>query len=701
MTEKCYSSLFLLLFVLVAVPAQAQIDTVSLEFLLKEMVNRKTIARFPDPYYKTLQFSSYDRHAQKRGGPRWFANWDRSWFIRTEVNEDRKEYVLFESEGPGAIVRFWMTFAGPGAGQGTLRIYFDHEKESSIVGKAFDILSGGALVGPPLSTSVSPKTPYKIRGHNLYLPLPFAEHCKITYQSKHITGPPGAKKGEAVYYNINYRKYEAGIPVETFSQKRLAAAMPLVKKVQRKLKERNKDQAVKALEETEVIHFSETLNKGETLQRRIEGPAAIRKLVIKLKAQNPEQALRSTILKLAFDGEETVWVPVGDFFGTGYQYRPSNTWYTTVKNETLKAYWVMPFKKSAQITIKNLGNQPVTIQKGTAVYLDWNWDSSSMHFGASWHEYTEIYTRKEEAPGNTGYFDINYTHLKGKGVYVGDVLTVFNTVYSWWGEGDEKIYIDGEGFPSHFGTGTEDYYGYAWVRPEVFTNHPFISQPDGSGNITPGYTVNIRFRSLDGIPFKQELNVDMELWHWKATTINYAPTTFYYLKPGGKSFTGHDAKSAKHSVALKRSDIISPRLKAHKIEGEKLAIDSYSGGTIRFQFLEDLNLSNDKQLWWRDAEPGDVLRAHFISDNTGTFSAKAHFVVAPDYGTVKIWINGEIVMNSFNGFNQTLSIRTESLGKIKLQKGVNNIKIQIVKSNKNTNTAFFGLDFLAFEPQNS
>jgi hypothetical protein len=37
-----------------------------------------------------------------------------------------------------------------------------------------------------------------------------------------------------------------------------------------------------------------------------------------------------------------------------------------------------------------------------------------------------------------------------------------NPVTIWWGEGDEKIWVDGEAFPSIFGTGTEDYYAYSW-----------------------------------------------------------------------------------------------------------------------------------------------------------------------------------------------------------------------------------------------
>jgi phage protein U len=46
---------------------------------------------------------------------------------------------------------------------------------------------------------------------------------------------------------------------------------------------------------------------------------------------------------------------------------------------------------------------------------------------------------------------------KGRRVYVGDTLTIMNPEEQWWGEGDEKIWVDGEDFPSLFGTGTEDY----------------------------------------------------------------------------------------------------------------------------------------------------------------------------------------------------------------------------------------------------
>ena len=127
---------------------------------------------------------------------------------------------------------------------------------------------------------------------------------------------------------------------------------------------------------------------------------------------------------------------------------------------------------------------------------------------------------------------MNYVTVKGKGVYVGDTLTLFNTHPDWWGEGDEKIFVDREPFPSHFGTGTEDYYGYAWCRPQPFSR-PFHSQPSGAGNKTVGVTTNNRYRMLDAIPFEQAIRVDMELWHPFRAKVNYAPAAFWYARPRG------------------------------------------------------------------------------------------------------------------------------------------------------------------------
>lgn len=678
--------------------AQGQEQEVSLESLLEEMVDRDELARFPAPEYINKQFSSYDRSSEKAGNQEWFANWDRTNFLREETNNGRREFVLYDASGPGVMVRFWMTFGGPGAGGGTLRFYIDGEASPSIEGNAMKVLSGGLITGEPLSVSVSPLTDYERRGHNLYLPIPYSESLKITYESENIAGN-GAKQGsEDVYYNINYRTYEADVEVQSFSVEQLEEVELVLGEIQQRLAERNKEDG---LESHQLSHLSisRTLNPGESFSKRVNGQGAIRRIMLHLSADNEKQALRSTVMEIRFDEKRTVWVPIGDFFGTGYQYRESNTWYTTVTSRgMMSAYWVMPFKNTAEIIFHNMGEQKISLQNATVSYSGWKWDKQSMYFGSSWKEYSNTYTGEQKNMEGIGDpFDVNFTHLKGKGVYVGDVLTLFNTAYDWWGEGDEKIYIDGEDFPSHFGTGTEDYYGYAWVRPEIFNNHPFIAQPDGSGNITPGYTINTRFRSLDAIPFNKELKLDMELWHWTSTLIDYAPTTYFYLRPDAEILIKDDTANVKREVNLKREDVFSPWIENNRIDGQNLIIDFYSGGRIRFQYLYGSGFTGNKHLWWHEAKPGDKLHLRFKSKEEGVFKLMANLTKAPEFSTVRMWVNGKKVTNDFNGYSEAFKTEKVELGKFKLEKGDNYLEIKILENSPDADRAFFGVDFIDFE----
>lgn len=539
---------------LLSTSVYASKQPVSMQSLLQELIDRNTLPQYPDPYYTCKQFSSYDRATKEPGDKNWFANWDRSMFIRTDSLNGRKEYVMMDTEGPGAIVRFWMTFAGQDSGKGILRIYFDNNPKPAIEGSAFDVISGGQLTGAPLSTSVSDLSNYSMRGHNLYLPLPYNKRCKVTYESRNIKDSGARTGGEAVYYNINYRAYRPGTQVLTYSARELEKNRTLLANVQKQLQHRT----VVIPYNSQTASLKGDILPGQTLLKKLEGNnEAIRKLLFEVRAANREQALRSTILSISFDGHRTVECPVGDFFGTGYQVRPSSTWYTHVDAEGLMScFWVMPYRSNCTVTLENRGNQTVSIRAGEITTAPYTWNANTLYFGSSWKQFTHLTTGEFKNNEGGGHpFDINYATLQGKGVYVGDGLTLFNTVDAWWGEGDEKVYIDGEDFPSHIGTGTEDYYGYAWCRPERFSNHPFIAQPDGSGNFHAGYTVNLRFRGLDAIPFSSSLKFDMEMWHWVHATINFAPTTYWYVSPENAIQAPSVLKDAEEPIALVAEDL--------------------------------------------------------------------------------------------------------------------------------------------------
>ena len=144
---------------------------ISLKTLLHEMTDRSALARWPENTYTCKQFSSYDRSSHNMTDKRaWFGNFDQGQFIRQEENGGRTEYVMMDAEGPGAIVRFWMTFSGINRGQGTLRIYIDNEEKPVIEGNVRDILSGLVLCGEALSTSVPDRARMEDRGLTLSLP---------------------------------------------------------------------------------------------------------------------------------------------------------------------------------------------------------------------------------------------------------------------------------------------------------------------------------------------------------------------------------------------------------------------------------------------------------------------------------------------------------------------------------------------------
>ena len=666
---------------------------VTFESLLTEMTDREAVTHLPDPMYTLKQFSSYDRRSTTPGEEGWWANSDYTHFIRKEENQGRREFVMFDAQGPGAVVRWWSTFAGEGAADGTVRIYIDRQQEPVFEGNILDLVSGDMLASEPLASSVSPETDYRQRGHNLYLPLPYNEHCKITYECDAVQIDEDTRK-PSIYYNIGYRTYEDDVQVESINPQVLEQNREKIRTTGQHLLKGFTGQPHNMIEETQ------TLAPGESMTFTLEETGrAISYLAAKIESEDPHQALRSTVLSIAFDGEQTVWIPVGEFFGTGYQVYPSETWYTSV-SETgkMESYWLMPFREDVEVQYTNHGDEPIELM-AAAGFEDYQWKKSSLYFGAAWHEHYEIHTAKDpKLENHKWHYDVNYVDLKGQGLYMGDALTIFNTVNAWWGEGDEKIYVDGEEFPSFLGTGTEDYYGYAWCRPEKFS-HPFIAQPTGEGNFTPGMTVNMRYRTLDAIPFESEIQADIEMWHWVKTRVNYAMSSFWYARPGTKTNVEPDVEMVQCPVALERSDIYSPKVDPDgNLEGENLEILSVESGSHRVQ-TGQLGWSDNAQLWWRNADTGAELSTQFVLEEGGRYRVKAKLTRAADYGIVQLSINGSVALARFNGYHKD-GVVTEkvNLGTHHLKAGENTLSVKVLgKDDRAKPGNMAGIDVLHFD----
>lgn len=647
--------------VLTAASQALAAEPITTRGLLQEMTDLKQLAEFPSPTYTTKQFSS---HSPKSKSPSdhdaWFANEDWDNWIRIEKNDGREERVMMESDKPGAVVRIWS--ANPA---GTLRVYIDGESKPAIEAKMEDLLSGKVPGIPdPISGLYS-------KGYNLYLPMPYAKSCKITTDAK------------GFYYTVDYRTYPDNTPVTSFKADDIKA---LAEEIHRQA-DRLTTPAQAEVKPTQVENFEAKLAPGESKTlSKLSGANAISQLRFNVGEHPSLAALRGTVLRVTFDGETTVEVPLGDFFGTAPGINPFEALSTGMRsNGELTARWFMPFRASATIEVKNLSDEPLSFtgDVGTVAH---EWTDRSMHFNAGYRAAYDYATRPMT--------DWNYLTAKGKGVFTGVSFAIDNPNRDWWGEGDEKFYVDGESFPSWFGTGSEDYYGYAWCWPGLF-HHAYHNQPRCDGPANYGRTSVNRFHIMDKVPFNESYKFDMEIWHWKDCKVNLAVTTYWYATPGSSD---EYKPLTKEDLAVRPMPPYERPRVAGVLEGESLAVLSKTAHVDKQDWS---GLSDEAQLWWHDGvKKGDELVLGFDAPKAGTYQIAANFLKASDYGTVQLAVNGKELGGPIDLYNKDVAPSGEQkFGTAELNAGQNKLTVKIVGANEKSKKQYlFGLDYLKLEP---
>ncbi len=461
---------------------------VTLSDLVRQMGSLDHLARAPIPAYRTLQASSWDRRSTDPSNPSdvdgWFANRDLASFEGEVEVDGRRELVMAEAEGAGAITRIWS--ARP---LGTVRIYIDDFETPAIEGSMEELLGEThPSFGAPFGYVVA-------RGANLYFPIPFSSRMRVTTDTG--DGDPG------LYYHVNYRLYEHRVAVEPWSAAAMSAASEDIARTRSALT----DPASIVTGDRQVLTLPATISAPE-------GGGVIRRLELRAPGASAE-ALRGAVLVMRFDGQETVRTPVGDFFGTGPGANELATLALEVSADgTLVSRFPMPFASSAEIAIEG------TLDVELEVITDaWAFDADSRHFHAGWRSTGVVESQPKR--------DLDVVHLRGAGTYVGMHLIVVNPIDEWWGEGDEKIYVDGDTSPTWFGTGTEDYFGYAYTDLSLFSA-PYHAQSRTGGTSQVGHVSNLRVHVIDAIPFTSALDFDLELWAWVSSEIAFHWVVYWY-----------------------------------------------------------------------------------------------------------------------------------------------------------------------------
>ena len=248
-----------------------------------------------------------------------------------------------------------------------------------------------------------------------------------------------------------------------------------------------------------------------------EGAGVIRRLWITVASSDPHY-LRRIALKMYWNGEESpsVAVPLGDFFGNGFEKVHYTALPMGVSSGGFYCYLPMPFSHGARIVAEN----------GTGEVVDAFYFNSSVEreidlarpvatFHAHWLRDPRT-TRPEP-------HEVLKAH--GAGHLVGVSLNAegYDDSY-WYLEGDEAFWIDGR-FRGQ-GTGTEDYFNGGWY----FQDGPFAAPYHGVPYMDPerGRVAAYRWHLLDPVRFQDSIRVELEHGHDNEVLVDLATVAYWY-----------------------------------------------------------------------------------------------------------------------------------------------------------------------------
>lgn len=416
----------------------------------------------------------------------------------------------------------------------------------------------------------------------------------------------------------------------------------------------------------------------------LKGPGVITHIWNTIAA-NERGYSRLLVLRMYWDGEDnpSVECPIGDFFAIGHGVdAPFQSLPVCVTSDGRgrNCYWPMPFRKSAKVTVTNEGRRRVD---AFYYYVDWRQlpglDGHEAYFHAMY---------RQEFPTVMGR---NYliADIVGRGHYVGTVLSVRQLTASWWGEGDDFFFIDGEKEPRLRGTGSEDYFCDGWGLRKM--SNPYYGAPVMEGYDPFALTTAYRWHIPDPVVFKKSLWVEIE---HKGVTFNpdgsvksgfeersddFSSVAFWYQTEPHKPYP----EMAKGYARLYHDY-------ANMIEAESLIANARpSAGPLTVQ---QGAWSGGAQLFWTPAEANQTLTAPFEVKEAGTYSLLLILTCSWDYGIFQLELDGKPLGAPLDLFSPTVVMKDKTFGPATLQAGTHALTVRNTGKNGESKGYFFGLD---------
>lgn len=269
---------------------------------------------------------------------------------------------------------------------------------------------------------------------------------------------------------------------------------------------------------------------------------------------------RQVLIKITWDNAKhpSVLVPLGDFFGLGHTIVNSYesflfTASTFHNNEmergcALNSYVQMPFRERCVVELVNESGE----EHPQYFYIDYETydhplpdDELYFHaefrrqnpFGGWAHEITVNWPESNVVNKERTAWKNNYVILdtKGAGHYIGCNLSVTNLQQTWWGEGDDMIWVDGYKWPPDLhGTGSEDYLNHAWgMQPNAHGRNGSSIHEQATGGYQTSYVHHLE----NPVPFTKEIKVTIEHGHANHVCNEMSSVAYWYAEKPTKVVT--------------------------------------------------------------------------------------------------------------------------------------------------------------------
>lgn len=273
---------------------------------------------------------------------------------------------------------------------------------------------------------------------------------------------------------------------------------------------------------------------------------------------NDPDYYRKVLIKMYWDESESpnVLAPIGDFFCLGHSMAAnfqSLPFTVSVKPSEEKqyggaaafnCYLTMPFNKRARIEIENQNDEAYIqyfyidyelyaepLPKDTLFFhAHWRRENPTNGWAPSCIQTNSLETQVKNLDGKSNYVILE---TEGAGQYIGCNHSVWHEQGTWWGEGDDMIFIDDDSWPpSMHGTGGEDYFSQGWGMQK--NAYPFCGTIIHEDDV-PNTQVSYRWHLADPVRFSRKIKVTMESGHANHLRDDWSTTAYWYQTlPGPK-----------------------------------------------------------------------------------------------------------------------------------------------------------------------